>query len=112
MTAEGVSEKHEMVKRVTNIIGAMKNSVAKGFEVAGCRSKRICVNAHRKPEKNEADMAKAKPRAWKAVSPATIIRTPRVIVRMMIINLTDGFSRRKRKAKVRTKIRTLDLHMV
>ena len=111
-TADGVSETHAMVNSVTNMIGAIKNIVAKGFEVAGWRSSRIWVSAHRKPEKNEAEMASEKPRAWNAVSPATIMRTPTVMVRIMRMSLTDGFSSRKRKAKTRTNIKTDDLHMV
>lgn len=112
MTAEGVSEIHAMKNNVTNMIGAMKNMVAKGFEVAGCRRSKIWVKAHRKPEKNEADMARAKPKAWNDVSPATIIRTPRVMVRIMRMSLREGFSSRKRKAKTRTNIKTDDLHIV
>ena len=112
ITADGVSDTQAMENSVTNMIGDRKKSVAKGFEVAGCRRRRIWVSAHRKPEKNDADRAKAKPRAWNAVSPATIIKTPKVIVRMIRMSLMEGFSRRKRKANIRTKIRTEDLHMV
>lgn len=57
-------------------------------------------------------MTKAKPTALNAVSPATIMITPTVMVAMMMINLTDGVSRRKMKANRRTKARADDLHMV
>ena len=112
MTADGVSDIQAIKNSVTNMIGDRKKSVAKGFEVAGCRRRRIWVSAHRKPEKNDADIANAKPKAWNAVSPATIINTPSVIVRMITMSLIEGFSRRKRKANIRTKMRTEDLHIV
>lgn len=57
-------------------------------------------------------MTRPKPSALNAVSPATIITTPIVIVAMTIINLKEGDSRRKRKAKIRTKASAEDLHMV
>lgn len=57
-------------------------------------------------------MTKAKPTALNAVSPATIMITPTVMVAMTMINLTDGVSRRKMKANRRTKARADDLHMV
>lgn len=82
-----------------------------GLLVAGLRRRRICVRAQRKPEEKAAEMTRTKPRALKAVSPATIMTTPIVIVAMMRINLTDGVSRRKRNAKRRTKAREEDLHM-
>lgn len=50
-----------------------------------------------------------KPMVLNATSPATIISTPKVMVRMMKISFQDGVSRRKRKAKRRTKIRVEDL---
>lgn len=83
----------------------------KGLEVAGLRSRRICVRAQRKPEKKAADMTSRKPRGLKSISPATIIRTPRVMVRIMAIRRREGVSRRKRKAKMRTKPREEDLHI-
>lgn len=70
------------------------------------------MRAQRKPEKKDADMARMKPRAWNAVSPKTIINTPSVIVRMIRMRRQEGDSRRKRKAKINTKIKTLDLHIV
>ena len=69
MTAAGCSANRAIVKRVRNMMGDRKKSVTKGLDVAGWRSSRIWVNAHRKPEKKEALIARAKPRAWKAVSP-------------------------------------------
>lgn len=83
----------------------------KGLLVAGFRRRRICVRAQRKPEKKAAAMTRMKPIASNAVSPATIIMTPRVIVAIMRISFIDGDSRRKRNAKQRTKAREDDLHM-
>ena len=51
------------------------------------------------------------PRVENDTSPATIIITPAVIVAMMATRRHDGVSRRKRKAKVRTKASEDDLHM-
>lgn len=82
-----------------------------GFEVAGLRNRSIWVRAQRKPLKNAAEMTRMKPRAEKATSPATIITTPAVIVAMMATRRQDGLSRRKRKAKRRTKASAEDLHM-
>lgn len=82
-----------------------------GLLVAGLRKRRICVRAQRKPEEKAAEMTRTKPRALNAVSPATIMTTPIVIVAMMRINLTDGVSRRNRNAKRRTKASEEDLHM-
>lgn len=101
-----------MVIRERNMMGVRRKRVENGFEVAGWRSKRICVRPHRKPEKNADAMTSAKPSALKAVSPATIITTPTVIVAMMMINFVEGVSRRKRKANNRTKASADDLHMV
>ena len=112
MTAAGVSEKQAMVKSVTNIIGARKKIVLNGLDVDGWRRSRICVRPHRKPEKKLAEMARVKPRAWKAVSPKTIIKTPTVMLRMMRMSFQEGVSRRKIKANIKTKMRTLDLHIV
>lgn len=92
--------------------GVRKKRVEKGLAVAGCRSKSICVKPHRKPEKKADAMTSRKPTTLKAVSPATIMTTPIVIVAMMTINLADGVSRRKRKANSRTNARADDLHMV
>ncbi len=83
----------------------------KGFEVAGLRRRRIWVRPQRKPEKKAEEMMRMKPRALKAVSPATIMMTPTVMVAMMRINLIDGDSRPKRKAKSSTKAREEDLHI-
>ena len=85
---------------------------AKGLEVAGLRRRRIWVNAQRKPEKKAEEMIRAKPRALKAVSPATIMTTPTVMVAMMRMSFQEGVSRRKTNAKRRTKARAEDLHMV
>lgn len=63
MTADGVSLNSAMTNKVTNMIGARRKRVANGFEVAGCRRSRICVRAHRKPEKNDAEIARTKPSA-------------------------------------------------
>ena len=79
--------------------------------MAGFRNKRICVKAQRNPEKNADEMINMKPSALKAVSPATIMITPMVIVAMIRTNLTEGASRRKRKAKSRTKANAEDLHI-
>ena len=101
-----------MAAKVTSIIGARKNSVANGLHVAGCRSSKICVKAHLKPEKNALAMTNAKPSTSKAVSPATIITTPIVIVPMMRISFQEGVSSRKRKAKSKTNASAEDLHIV
>lgn len=100
-----------MVARVRNMIGAKKKMLLKGLLVAGFRSRRICVKAQRKPEKNADEMINTKPRALKAVSPATIMMTPMIMVAIIRISLTEGVSRRKRKAKSRTKANAEDLHM-
>ncbi len=93
------------------MIGARKKIEENGFDVAGLRSRRIWVSAQRKPEKNAAEMTRMKPRSEKATSPDTIMMTPTVIVAMIRTSFTDGISRRKRKAKRRTKARAEDLHM-
>lgn len=95
-----------------NMTGVRRKRVENGLEVAGWRRRRICVSPHRKPEKKAEAMTRPNPSALKAVSPATIITTPTVIVAMMMINLKEGDSRRKRKAKRRTKASADDLHMV
>ena len=69
------------------------------------------MSAQRKPEKKAAKMTRIKPRTLKAVSPATIMMTPAVIVVMIATSLMDGSSRRKRKAKPRTKASEEDLHI-
>ena len=83
----------------------------KGLLVAGFRKRSICVRAQRKPEKNADEMTRIKPKALNAVSPATIMITPAVMVAMIKINLREGVSRWKRKAKRRTKAREDDLHI-
>jgi hypothetical protein len=94
------------------MIGVSRKRVENGFDVAGWRSSRIWVKPQRKPEKNADAMTSVKPSALKAVSPATIITTPIVIVAMMRISFMDGDSRRKRKANRSTKAKADDLHMV
>jgi hypothetical protein len=94
------------------MMGVRKNKVEKGFEVAGWRINRICVRAHRNPEKKAEEMIRANPVALNAVSPATIIRTPRVIAAIIRTSLTDGVSKRNRNAKRSTKARAEDLHIV
>ena len=79
--------------RLKNMIGARKKILLKGLLVAGFRSKRICVRAQRKPEKKAEEMMRTKPRALKSVSPATIIMTPTVMVKMTRINFIEGVSR-------------------
>jgi hypothetical protein len=69
------------------------------------------VRAHRKPEKQAAEMTRMKPRAENSISPKTIITTPAVMVAIMATRRQDGFSRRKRKAKMRTKASEDDLHI-
>lgn len=82
-----------------------------GLAVAGLRRRRICVRPQRKPEKKAAEMTRMKPRVLKETSPATIIITPMVIVNIMATRRQEGISRRKRKAKQRTKAREEDLHI-
>jgi hypothetical protein len=91
--------------------GARKKIDENGLEVAGLRSRRIWVSDQRNPDDAEADMTRMNPRASKAVSPATIMIMPTVIVVIMAASFQEGFSRRKRKAKRRTKPRTEDLHI-
>lgn len=100
-----------MRARVRNITGAKKKMLLKGLLVAGFRNKRICVKAQRNPEKNADEIISMKPSALKAVSPATIMITPMVMVAMIRINLIEGASMRKRKAKSRTKANAEDLHI-
>lgn len=92
--------------------GVRKKRVENGFAVAGCRRRSICVSPHRKPEKKADAMIRTKPTALKAVSPATIMTTPMVIVAIIAINLTEGVSKRKTKANTRTKASAEDLHIV
>lgn len=101
-----------MIISETNMTGVRKKRVEKGLDVAGCLRSKICVSPQRKPEKNAEAMTRAKPTTLKAVSPATIMTTPTVMVAMTKINLTEGVSSRKMKAKRRTKARAEDLHMV
>ena len=100
-----------MIPRVKNIIGARKKMLLNGLLVAGFRSSSICVRAQRKPEEKAEEIIRIKPRALNAVSPATIMTTPTVIVAMMRINLIEGVSRWKRKANRRTNAREEDLHI-
>lgn len=69
------------------------------------------MRAQRKPDEKAEEMIRTKPSVLKAVSPATIMMTPTVMVAMMRISLREGVSRRKRKAKRSTKAREEDLHM-
>ena len=100
-----------MIAKLANMTGARKKILLKGLLVAGFLSNRIWVRAQRKPEKKAAKMTRMKPRILKAVSPATIMMTPIVIVVMITTSFTEGSSRRKRKAKARTKAREEDLHI-
>ena len=100
-----------MRAKVRNMTGAKKKMLLKGLLVAGFRNRRIWVKAQRKPEKKADEMISTKPSALKAVSPATIMTTPMVIVAIMRISLIEGASRRKRKAKSRTKANAEDLHI-
>jgi hypothetical protein len=97
--------------RDRNMMGARKKIEEKGLDVAGLRRRRICVRAQRKPEKKAAEMTRVKPRMENFTSPATIIITPAVMVAMMAIRRMEGVSRRKQKAKRRTKAREEDLHI-
>jgi hypothetical protein len=99
-------------KRARNITGVRKKMLLKGLLVAGLRRRRICVRDQRKPEQKEAVMTRMKPRALKAVSPATIIITPTDMRVMIPRRRQEGFSRRKMKAKRSTKASTEDLHIV
>ena len=107
----GPSMGSAITMRTRNIIGARKKILLKGLLVAGFRRSRICVKAHRKPEKNAAAMTSMKPMASNAVSPATIMMTPTVMIVIIRTSLTEGDSRRKRKANMRTNAREEDLHI-
>ena len=100
--------RRNMARKVT---GVRKKRVEKGLEVAGLRRRRIWVSAQRKPEKKAERMIRMKPSRLKKVSPATIMTTPAVMVRIMRISFRDGVSRRKIKAHRRTKARAEDLHI-
>lgn len=110
-TAKRPSTGMARMNSVRNITGARKNIDENGFEVAGLRRSRICVRDQRKPDDAAADMTRKKPRVSKAVSPATIMTTPAVMVAMMAASFQEGFSSRKRKAKSRTNPKTEDLHI-
>ena len=69
------------------------------------------MRAQRKPEKKAEEMMRTKPRILNFASPATIMMTPIVMIAMIRTSLTEGVSRRKMKAKRRTKARAEDLHM-
>ena len=69
------------------------------------------MRAQRKPEKQAAEMTRMKPRAENSISPKTIITTPAVMVAIMATRRQEGCSRRKRKAKMRTKASEEDLHI-
>ena len=69
------------------------------------------MRAQRKPEKKAEEIMRIKPRVLNFASPATIMMTPIVMVAMMRTNLMEGVSRRKMKAKRRTKARAEDLHI-
>jgi hypothetical protein len=112
MILAGPSTGSAMMVRDTNMIGVRKNMVANGLEVAGWRRRRIWVKAQRKPEKKAEEMIRTKPRASKAVSPATIMITPAVMVAIMRMSFHDGASSRKTKAKRSTKAKAEDLHIV
>ena len=100
--------RRNMARKVT---GVRKKRVEKGLEVAGLRRRRIWVRAQRKPEKKAERMIRMKPRRLKKVSPATIITTPAVMVRIIRISLREGVSSLKMKAQRRTKARAEDLHI-
>jgi hypothetical protein len=91
--------------------GARKKMEENGFAVAGLRRRRIWVNDHRKPDEQADAITRMKPRAWKAVSPATIMTTPIVMMEIMNTRRHEGCSRRKRNAKIRTKPSAEDLHI-
>lgn len=69
------------------------------------------MRAQRKPDEKAEEIMRTKPSTLNAVSPATIMMTPTVMAAIMRISLREGVSRRKRKAKRRTKAREDDLHM-
>lgn len=100
----------KMIK-LKNITGARKKIDENGFAVAGLRSRRIWVRDHLKPDEQADAMTRMNPRAWKAVSPATIMMTPRVMMEIMNTRRHEGCSRRKRNAKIKTKPRADDLHI-
>ena len=97
--------------RTRNIIGASRKMEENGFAVAGWRSNSICVNDHRNPAARADDMTRMKPMGSKSDSPNTIIVTPTVMTAITPVSFHDGFSRRKRNAKMRTKPREEDLHI-
>lgn len=109
--AENPSTGTASTKRLRNMTGARKKMEEKGFAVAGLRSSRIWVKDQRKPDEHAEDMTRMKPKAWKAASPATIITTPTVMMRMIITSRQDGCSRRKRNANMSTKPSADDLHI-
>lgn len=112
MISVGPSTAKAIIIREVNMTGVRKKRVENGFAVAGCRKRRIWVSPHRKPEKKAEAMIKMKPTALKAVSPATIMTTPIVIVAMIAISLREGVSKPKTNANRRTNASADDLHMV
>merc|ERR1719160_222356 len=60
------------LSNVRNMTGVSKKMLEKGFEVAGCRSNKIWVRPHRKPEKKAAEMTSTKPPTWNWTSPKTM----------------------------------------
>ena len=73
--------------------------------------RRTCVRLQRKPPDALAERTRMRPERTKWVSVATIRRTPIKMRKMTPTRRYENFSRRKRKAKRRTKIREEDLHM-
>jgi len=83
-----------------------------GFDVAGFRRSKICVSPHRNPEKKAADITRMKPMVENDTSPATMRRTPTVMVAMMPTSRMEGVSSRNTNANSNTKAREDDLHIV
>lgn len=92
-------------------MGAKKKILENGFEVAGFRRSKICVNDQRRPDKAEARITRKNPIGTKWASEATIIKTPIVMMVMIPTSFQVSFSRRNITANKRTKPRTEDLHI-
>jgi hypothetical protein len=99
------------IKSVINMIGARKNMDEKGLDVAGCRIRRICVRDQRRPDDAAAVITRKNPLSLNSVSPSTMRNTPTDIVAITAPSFHEGFSKRNRNAKIRTKPKTEDLHI-
>lgn len=92
--------------------GASQNIVAKGFDSPiDCLCMTVSVRAQRRPDSAEAENTMMIPGMLTDVVSRTMRKTPKVMREMTRMSRSEYFSRRKRKANMRTKMRVEDLHM-